>query len=113
MALIRERAGLVPFDLPAGLSKDQMQKYIRDERRIELSYEDHRFWDIRRWKIGASTYGKPIRGMKIVKTGATTYTYEEFDLIKPSVFIEPKMNLLPIPQTQINISTKLIQNPGW
>ncbi|WP_316792675.1 RagB/SusD family nutrient uptake outer membrane protein [Pedobacter frigoris] len=113
MALIRQRAGLVPFELPSGLTQEQMRKFIRDERRIELSYEDHRFWDIRRWKIGASTYGKPLRGMKIVKTGATTYTYEEFDFTKPSVFIEPKMNLLPIPQQQINISTKLIQNPEW
>jgi hypothetical protein len=115
---IRTRAGITPgtdskYGLKISMTKEEMRDVIRNERRIELSFEDHRFWDIRRWKIGASTYGKPLRGMRIDKTGATTYTYKEFDLTKPSVFIEPTMNLLPIPQTEINISKKLIQNPGW
>ncbi len=114
MKEIRDRAGLSPADLPAGLSQEQMRKYIRDERRIELAFEDHRFWDIRRWKIGASTYGTVLTGMKITKNANGSFTYEKFNLPKPaSVFIEPKMNLLPIPATQVNISDKLIQNPGW
>ncbi|NQX41589.1 Starch-binding associating with outer membrane [Pedobacter steynii] len=114
MRQIRERAGLSPAALPAGLNQEQMRKFIRDERRIELAFEDHRFWDIRRWKIGASTYGTILRGMKIIKNANGTYSYEKFDLPKPaSVFVEPKMNLLPIPAVQVNISDKLIQNPGW
>jgi len=91
-----------------------MRNYIRDERRIELAYEDHRFWDIRRWKVGASTYATVLTGMKIIKNANGTYSYEKINLPKPiSVFIEPKMNLLPIPAIQVNISDKLIQNPGW
>lgn len=113
---IRKRAGIdagadVKYGLKAGMSQNEMRVIIRDERRVELSYEEHRFWDIRRWKIGPETYGKNLTGMKIVKTGST-YTYEEFTLTKPSVWL-PGMNLMPIPQTQINISAKLIQNPKW
>ncbi|SHG44272.1 Starch-binding associating with outer membrane [Flavobacterium fluvii] len=134
---LRKRAGITAgadgkYGLKTGMTQDEMRQIIRDERRIELSFEDHRFWDIRRWKIGTSTYGKKLRAMKIVlKPGApspaaltnpayvnyidipTNYTYTEFDLLKPSVFIENTSNLLPIPQSQINISNKLIQNPGW
>jgi hypothetical protein len=49
---IRKRAGMP--DLEAGLSKDQMRAKIRNERRIELAFEEHRFFDIRRWKIAES-----------------------------------------------------------
>lgn len=45
--VIRDRAGLP--NLPTGLSKDKMRKFIKNERDIELCFEDHRFWDIRRW----------------------------------------------------------------
>lgn len=134
---LRKRAGIIAgadgkYGLKANMTKDEMRQIIRDERRIELSFEDHRFWDIRRWKIGPTTYGIKLRAMKIVlKPGApspaaltnaayvnyidnpTNYTYTEFDLLKPSVFIDPASNLIPIPQSQINISNKLIQNPGW
>ncbi|ARS40593.1 hypothetical protein CA265_13365 [Sphingobacteriaceae bacterium GW460-11-11-14-LB5] len=114
MRQIRERAGLLPANLPTGLNQEQMRKYIRDERRIELAYEDHRFWDIRRWKVGASTYATVLTGMKIIKNANGTYSYEKINIPKPiSVFIEPKMNLLPIPAIQVNISDKLFQNPGW
>lgn len=119
---IRTRAGISAgtdgkYGLKPNMTRDEMRQIIRDERRIELSFEDHRFWDIRRWKIGATTYGRPLRAMKITNTGTATnfiFNYQEFDLTKPSVFIEPAMNLLPIPQSQINISkNKLIQNPEW
>jgi hypothetical protein len=46
---IRVRAGLNPYQLPAGLSKEQMREVIRNERQIELAFEGHRFWDVRRW----------------------------------------------------------------
>jgi hypothetical protein len=51
--LVRERAGLT--GLEAGLSKDQMRNKIRHERRIELAFEGHRFFDVRRWKIAEQT----------------------------------------------------------
>lgn len=46
---IRRRAQLL--DLPANLTKDEMRNKIRQERRVELAFENHRFWDVRRWKL--------------------------------------------------------------
>ncbi|UKJ06742.1 RagB/SusD family nutrient uptake outer membrane protein [Solitalea lacus] len=119
MAEIRKRAGLNPFNLPTGLTQDQMRTYIRDERRIELAFEEHRFYDIRRWKILPDTYCKPLRMMVVTpKSGTitplgTNYTYEERDFVKPPCPYNDNMYLLPIPQSQINISSNLKQNPGW
>lgn len=48
---IRERAGLVPFEIPAGKLKEEMREIIRHERRIELAFEGFYYTDIRRWKI--------------------------------------------------------------
>src|SRR5690606_36315192 len=64
---IRRRANMP--DLPADLSQDEMRDRIRHERRIELAFEDNRFWDVRRWKIGVATFGKPIHGMRITRVG--------------------------------------------
>lgn len=48
--LIRKRAELSPYKLPAGLTKEEMREVIRNERRVELAFEEHRFFDIRRWR---------------------------------------------------------------
>lgn len=45
---VRERAGMQ--DLPAGLSKDDFRIRVHNERRVELAFEEKRFWDVRRWK---------------------------------------------------------------
>src|SRR5690606_18520249 len=48
---VRQRAGLSPYTLDAGLTKEQMRTIIRHERRKEFAFEEYRYWDIRRWKI--------------------------------------------------------------
>ena len=52
---VRSRSGVV--DLPEGLDKEQMRKRIMNERAIELSFEEQRWWDARRWKKGAEWFG--------------------------------------------------------
>lgn len=59
---VRNRSGQP--DLPAGLSKEQMRKRIKNERRVELLLEEHRFYDLRRWKDGYKL-AEPIMGMNI------------------------------------------------
>ncbi len=65
---VRVRAGLP--ELPVDLSQDQMRQRIRNERRVELAFEEHRAWDVRRWKIASSTLGADLRGMEVVKPQA-------------------------------------------
>jgi len=108
---IRTRVGM-PV-LPAGLSQAQMRDRIRNERRIELAFEGHRPWDVRRWKVGENTLGAPLRGIKVTRQGTTT-TYTPF-VVENKVF-QPKMYLYPIPQNEVDANTGIgrqNQNPGW
>lgn len=105
---IRKRAGVA--NLPEGLSKDQMRQRIRNERRVELAFEEHRSFDVRRWKTGETDFGKAVTGMRITNTG-TANTYERFT-VENRIFNE-RMYRYPIPQAEINNATKLQQNPGY
>jgi hypothetical protein len=113
VSLIRKRAGLVPFQLPAGLTQDQMRQYIRTERRIELAYEEHRFWDVRRWKIAEQTDNRVLNGMQVTRLANGTFTYQVVPVRQH--YFRPAMYLFPIPQSEINKSAdrSLLQNPGW
>ncbi len=110
---IRKRAGMP--DLPEGLTKDQMRERIRNERAIELAFEDHRLYDVMRWKKGPEIIAKPVYGMKVVKNANGTFTYTPTLLSEyyQRVF-EDYQHLYPIPKTEIQKSKgKLLQNPGW
>ena len=52
---VRERVGMPA--LPEGLTKDQFEIRYRNERRVELAFEGHRYFDVRRWKILSETDG--------------------------------------------------------
>ncbi len=106
---IRTRVGMPA--LPAGLTKDQMRDRIQRERQVELCFEDHRFFDVRRWKKGEQLFNRPVTGMRITKTG-TTFTYERFQ-VENRIF-NAKHYYFPIPQTELNRAPiNLKQNPGW
>ncbi len=108
---IRERV-LLPA-LPVGLSQADMRTNIRRERRLEFTFEDKRWYDIRRWDItvkGPAVLNTPEYGMVITATGGVLkYT--------PTIVFQNRyseyMNFLPIPQNIINSNPKLTQNPGY
>lgn len=105
---IRKRAGMP--DLEAGLSKDQMRAKIRNERRIELAFEEHRFFDIRRWKIAESLLNGPLYGVKMTKSGNTiTYTRVAFE----NRSFPSKLYVLPIPQSEVDKNPAAKQIAGW
>lgn len=62
---IRSRVGMP--DLPSNLTQDQMREKIRHERRVELAYEDFRFFDIRRWRIAEDVCNEYIQGYDVTK----------------------------------------------
>ena len=89
-----------------------VQRY-RNERRVELSIEQHRFNDIRRWKLGATVFAKPALGARIDKNG-TTLEYNLTSVVDNERRFLEKMYLLPIPFAEIQRSNnKLSQNPGY
>ncbi|WP_431209395.1 RagB/SusD family nutrient uptake outer membrane protein [Puia sp. P3] len=71
-----------------------MRTLIRRERMIELAFEGHRFWDVRRWKLGAQLFNQPIYGMNIKGTTATDF-YQP-TLIENRIFNTPSYYLMPI-----------------
>ncbi|MEO5997480.1 MAG: RagB/SusD family nutrient uptake outer membrane protein [Chitinophagaceae bacterium] len=85
---------------------------LQHERQIELAFEEHRYFDVRRWKIAPLTDNIPGRKMVIMKnvtTGVKTYTVSDF---LPRAFAV-KNYLVPIPQSEIDKNSLLVQNPGY
>ncbi|MGV3509201.1 MAG: RagB/SusD family nutrient uptake outer membrane protein [Sphingobacteriaceae bacterium] len=106
---VRSRTGVAMPGLPTNLSKDDMRIRIHQERRIELAFETHRFWDVRRWQRGTELFTDAL-GMRITRTG-TTYKYEKIITEKRSY--RPAFNLFPIPQNEVENNKALVQNPGY
>lgn len=106
--MIRQRAGMPNF--PSGLTKDAFRKKLRNERMVELAFEDHRFWDIRRWKIGQET--TDIYKMEIKPNSSGSGFVFEKKLLEVRPF-EDRMNLYPKPQSELNKNKNLEQNIGW
>jgi hypothetical protein len=109
---VRKRAGLSPYQLPAGLTQDQMRDVIREERRVEFAFEEQRFWDIRRWKIAAGLLNGSLTGMKITLNSDKTLSYQRF-AAENTRFSDPAMYLYPIPYSELSRNRNLIQNSGW
>lgn len=97
-------------EIPVGVGKEQMKGLIQNERRCELAFEGHRFWDVRRWKIGEQTQ-RTINGVAITKNGtAKSYSAK---VIENRIWNE-KMNLYPISQREIFKNNNLLPNNfGW
>jgi len=105
---IRRRAGLRPYQLPTGFTRDQMREVIRKERRIELAYEGHRFFDVRRWMIADNTENKLMHGLEVNRNG-NRVSYKVFDVRKHN--FTNAMYLWPLPLAEIAKSPELLQNP--
>ncbi len=112
MNAIRSRAGMP--DLPPNLSKDNMRERIQHERRIELAFESHRYFDVRRWKTASNIENKPIHGMNIqAGTSLQDNAFYQRVLIERRIFVSPKHYLWPVQIWEIEKNPMLLQNPGW
>lgn len=107
---VRSRVGMP--GIPYGLSCDQFRLRIRNERRVELAFEEHRFFDVRRWKILDQT-DRVITGMKANSDGS----YSRFVVDNNRKAYSEKFLLYPIPGDEAirlqNASGTNCQNPGW
>lgn len=110
---VRDRVGMP--GLPTGMSKGDFERRYRKERRVELAFEDHRFYDVRRWKILEQTDGF-VTGMKATEKSDGTFSYERFKLADRRCNTA-RYYLYPIPQEEISKMMQQTgsnwQNPGW
>ena len=110
---VRARQSVNMPPIPATVTGEALRQRIYNERRIELAFEAHRFFDIRRWKIATIIENRPIYGMDITKnltTGATTYT--PVLLLQKNLYTD-KMNLLPVETAEVIRNSPELQTPGW
>lgn len=104
---VRKAAGA--NNLSAAMTAETFEVRLRNERRVEFAFEDHRFWDIRRWMIGPET--TDIYGIEITLKPDGGYDYKKV-LVEKRVW-DDKMYLYPISQSERLKNNKLVQNPGW
>ena len=91
-------------------SQGDFREAVRREWRVEFAFEDHRFWDVRRWDIGQSTQGR-IDGVEITRSGGQ-FTYKR--TVVENRTWSSRQNLYPIPQAELFCNPNLNpQNPGW
>ncbi len=118
IAAIRKRAGVGgtsdPY-LASRVSKDAMRELIRNERRLELCFEGHRFWDIRRWKLPIATLNEPIRGIAGKNSsGQSIYDFTgPFTIENQKRAFQSYMYYGPIPYSETLKWSNLPQNDGW
>jgi len=116
---VRTRPAVGMPAVPTTISDLDFKQKLRNERRVELAFEEHRYWDARRWMIADQVIGGDVYGMRIENTTPVTIpptTVMTFNYTKQKIETrtwDNKMYLYPIPQSEMNKSTAMIQNPGW
>ena len=112
---LRKRAGIEAgndnlYGLRDDMSQADMRKVIQNERRIELAFEEHRYWDIRRWRLAEMIYAQPVKGM-FITTSLTGTTYIPQDVLTGDW--DNKRYLYPIPYSEVIKNKNMVQNPNW
>lgn len=98
------------YGLKSDMNKVEMRTAIQNERRIELAFEEQRYWDIRRWRMAEEIFKKPLQGLLIVKDGAIL----SFNVVNvASTEFDIKRYLYPIPYSEVVKNSRMIQNPNW
>lgn len=115
---LRRRAGILTgpdntYGVPQGMTKEDMRAFIQNERRIEMAFEEQRFFDIRRWKIAAQVYNtKPLQGLDLQLSSGGQLFYNPADVLK-TVFRDPQMYFYPVPYSEVIKNNQMKQNPNW
>lgn len=110
IAQVRTRVGL-PTDM--SLTGDDCFAALRHERKIELAYEGHLWWDMRRWRLSEDAYtGYRVHGMKITKEGSG-YRYSYVDCDGQDRKFLSRMYRLPIPDSELLNNNTIEQFPEW
>lgn len=106
MNLVRARVNLPPKE---SIGSEWFNDY-RNERKVELAYEGHLFWDMRRWKLAHIEYnGYRVHGFKITNDGK--YEYVDCDY-QDRRFLQ-KLYVLPIPDSELNNNSLVEQYKEW
>jgi len=119
---VRARVNMPPY---SGMTQEQLRERIRNERRIELCFEDHWFFDERRWRLfenqtminerNLPVYKQVynLYGVQVTPEASTVYTIVPAQKHPTRAFNIPKNYFFPIPDAEVKKAPNLKQNPGW
>ena len=114
---IRLRAGMPPFS--AGLGQAALRDEYRNDRRVEMVFEEQRFFDVRRWMIAPAVLSKVAGGINIFVEGTSSTdrsTWKNYryviDTIQARAW-DNKLYFMPIHINEMNRNGLLTQNPGY
>lgn len=114
--MIRNRVGMPAVKAEFTGTKEAFRERIRNERAVELSFENHRWHDLRRWMIAEEVFKKPLRGIRATPKGPTPYksfTYQEVVLTPEQRVFTPRHYWYPVAQDHVENLYNFPQNPGW
>jgi hypothetical protein len=113
---VRARSGVIDLPIDLTSSTESMRERIQRERAIELSFEEHRWWDARRWSTGeqgelaTKWFGGSMERIIVSQVGdVVTYNKEAF---YTRIFL-PHNNLYQIPLSEMYKNPLMVQNPGY
>ncbi len=109
--LIRQRPGVDMPPVSSGLSQVQMRQVIRHEREVELAFEGHRIWDLRRWMTATDVLNAQLKGVQITENAVNDFSYNVIN-VENRVFTT-KMYFYPIPESELLKMPDWMQNPLW
>jgi hypothetical protein len=111
--LLRRRNHVLPARAryPQGMNQNQMRQRLKKERQIEFAFEEHRFWDLRRWLDAENVLNEPIRGLRITQDEQNDEFQHEVFVVENRTF-DPKFYWYPIPRKEV-LKGYLEQNQGW
>lgn len=98
------------LDEVADQGKDAFRKLIQNERRLELVFENHRFYDIRRWLL---PFDNEIKGVSVTKNEDGKYDYNMGTIIEKRKFDDIRSYYMPIPYGECVKNPNLVNNVGW
>ncbi len=106
--MLRNRSDVQMPPYPSNLSKEDFIKRLKNERRVELAFEGHRFWDVRRWNELEQT--ADIFKVQVTKIGdRVSYDRQLYE----TRVVEPRMYFYPISNSELFKNGNLRQNEGW
>ncbi|RYY58274.1 MAG: RagB/SusD family nutrient uptake outer membrane protein [Chitinophagaceae bacterium] len=114
---LRQRAGIEPgadnsYGIPASATQEELRELIHNERRVEMAFEEQRYFDIRRWKVAPQVFASPLRGVNVLRTSQGLLTFDYVN-VATGAFRDPQMYLYPIPYTEVIKNPQMRQNPQW
>lgn len=115
LKMVRERAGMPGSDVDDA-SGNALRELCRYERRVELAFEGHRFFDARRWMTAEDDFNVPARGIEIygkLQADRETLVYQYTPVNIQDRAFPTKMYFMPVPVNEIRINGNLDQNPEY